>query len=313
MVGKIQRRVFVGGTGRSGTGNLLWVLGQHPELYAIVPETHFITDAGGLRDLFDRLTHHYNPDAAFLALKDFLQRMKLILGGDPSTMYYDLRLDKIFGVANFHEALNELWPHLVMEVTPDEHCPPIHGLYYRAFGRFYADPEELLRPMRHFVDRLFSSLALEAGKSGWCEKTPHNILHLDFLTQLFPDAYFIHIKRDPYEVVQSWMAMDWAPRSLDAVLNMLEGIYARWFTIKEKVDLSRYRYWEVRLKDLTADSQHGVDQIFKFLDLPSIPGGDFFTQEIHRRRKNDISPEFKKRVNERLGHFFQPLGYAMED
>ena len=69
--------------------------------------------------------------------------------------------------------------------------------------KFFADKKELLTLIAAFVDSLFIHAAHQHGKSGWCEKTPHNLLHIDFLWELFPQSYFLHIKRDPRGIVQS--------------------------------------------------------------------------------------------------------------
>lgn len=45
--------IFVGGTGRSGTHVVAWLLGAHPECYRFPAELRFIADRGGLCDLVE--------------------------------------------------------------------------------------------------------------------------------------------------------------------------------------------------------------------------------------------------------------------
>ena len=49
------------------------------------------------------------------------------------------------------------------------------------------------------------------GRRDWCEKTPFNILCMDFLWELVPEATIVHIKRHPVAVVASHVDQPWAP------------------------------------------------------------------------------------------------------
>ena len=50
-------KVFVGGTGRSGTTLIQNILGRHDDIYALEKEMRFLTDPDGLNSLVDNLTH----------------------------------------------------------------------------------------------------------------------------------------------------------------------------------------------------------------------------------------------------------------
>ncbi|HEX6506035.1 MAG TPA: sulfotransferase, partial [Chloroflexota bacterium] len=60
------------------------------------------------------------------------------------------------------------------------------------FGRTEVD-----RAVAALVDNLFTRYQLREGKARWAEKTPTNILRIDYLFRLFPHAQFIHVIRDP--------------------------------------------------------------------------------------------------------------------
>ena len=55
-------KIFIAGTGRSGTTHLGKLLGMHPQIYHIPVESRFIVDEGGLEDLVERLTARYTPN-----------------------------------------------------------------------------------------------------------------------------------------------------------------------------------------------------------------------------------------------------------
>ena len=55
-----------------------------------------------------------------------------------------------------------------------------------AVPRYFSDRRELLEILRRAVDTMFGGVAADAGKSTWCEKTPFNLLCMDFLWELDP-------------------------------------------------------------------------------------------------------------------------------
>jgi hypothetical protein len=62
-----------------------------------------------------------------------------------------------------------------------------------------------------FVASLFESYARREGKPRWGDKTPQYVTCIPLLARLFPNARFIHIHRDPRDVVRSWIAAPFGP------------------------------------------------------------------------------------------------------
>lgn len=62
------------------------------------------------------------------------------------------------------------------------------------------------RTIRGPYRALLAHWAQTRGKERWGEKTPHNIFYVDVLVDMFPDARFIHVVRDPRAVAQSMNA-----------------------------------------------------------------------------------------------------------
>lgn len=71
--------------------------------------------------------------------------------------------------------------------------------------------EEVLKQdeytLRDLYVSLMSKCADKADKPRWGEKTPENILYADILYQMFPDACFIVVYRDPRAVIASMNAV----------------------------------------------------------------------------------------------------------
>jgi len=127
--------------------------------------------------------------------------------------------------------------------------------------KYFPDRSLLTEVAATFVDDLFRHAAQQERKETWCEKTPLNILHIDFLWELFPENAVIHIKRDPRGVVYSLNKQFWAPHDVRGACLFLKGIYDHWFNFKSKIDLDKHRYLEVKLEDLATSPGAVLEQI----------------------------------------------------
>jgi len=90
-------KVFVGGTGRSGTTLIQNILGRHPSIYAIEKETRFLNDPDGLSDLVDNLTYKYNNISGMSALARFEKLMRDDLTRPSSSPYFGYEFGSMFG------------------------------------------------------------------------------------------------------------------------------------------------------------------------------------------------------------------------
>jgi len=104
------------------------------------------------------------------------------------------------------------------------------------------------------------------------EKTPGHIRHGPFILRLVPDAYFLHVVRDPRSVVsslraaaQSW-ASQWA--STDVVRNA--RLWRADVTLGRELGRLTSRYREVRYEDLLGDTgPELLEALFAWLELPA--------------------------------------------
>lgn len=85
-------------------------------------------------------------------------------------------------------------------------------------GQFQISPEKIeeirgrvldghnKQEMRWFelMDFILSSVAFEAGKSKWADKTPQNFYHFNLIARRFPNARFIFLFRDPRYILASY-------------------------------------------------------------------------------------------------------------
>lgn len=313
--------IFVAGTGRSGTSQLANILGEHPQIHRIPIETRFIVDPGGLRDLADALTIRYDPyvgDDALRRLSDILT-VRLAGRRDADRGH---TVPVAIGERHYWDAVGRLWSELVAS-TFDESVPtagsghadwpagPFEPRgYRRAVPRYFSDRRELLTILRRAVDTMFGGAAADAGKLTWCEKTPFNLLCMDFLWELVPEATIVHIKRHPVAVVASHVDQPWAPPTVDGALAWLKPVYDRWLAWKTTAGLAGKRYVEVRAEDLAASWPERRRALFELLGVDDFATESTFQARILENRDGQFDRGTREYVERALGGVIPAMGYA---
>jgi hypothetical protein len=307
--------VFVAGTGRSGTSQLADIIGQHPLIHRIPIETRFIVDPGGLRDLADALTIRFDP----IVGEDALRRLSDLL-----TVRLPGRIDRdrghtlpaAVGQRHYWDAVGRLWPQLVA-CAYDEPLPVTAAAgpfepqsRRRAIPKHFSDRRELIGILRRAVDTMFGAAAAGAGKPAWCEKTPFNLLCMDFLWELVPEATIVHIKRHPVAVVASHVSQSWAPPTAEGALAWLKPVYDRWLAWKSTTDLTGRRYVEVKAEDLAADWTAQRRALFEQLGVGDHATGSTFQPHLLDHRRDQFDAATRELVERTLEGVIPAMGYA---
>jgi hypothetical protein len=311
--------VFVAGTGRSGTSRIADIIGEHPLIHRIPMETRFLVDPGGLRDLADALTDRYDPTVGEDALRRLSEFLTVRVPGRRDDR--GKTVPELVGQERYRDAVQRLWPRLIAD-TYDEPAPA--GGFWdvdrpagpfdppsrrRVLPRYFSDRGELLGILRELVDTLFGGAAADAGKPTWCEKTPFNLLCMDFLWELVPGATIVHIKRHPVSVLASHLAQTWAPPTVDGALAYLKPVYHRWLTWRNSVDLTGRRYIEVKAEDLAADWPGQRRALFERLGVDDFVTSSTFQSHRLANRTGQFDHGTRAYVEEALGGIIPAMGY----
>jgi hypothetical protein len=312
--------VFVAGTGRSGTSRIADIIGEHPQIHRIPMETRFLVDPGGLRDLAEALSGRYDPivgEDALLRLSDFLTVRVPGRRDDRGKT-----VPELVGERRYRDAVEQLWPQLIA-CTFDEPAPAARFVNgdrpagpfepqspRRVLPKYFSDRRELLEILGRLIDTMFGGAAADAGKPTWCEKTPFNLLYMDFLWELVPEATIVHIKRHPVSVLASHLAQPWAPPTVDGALAYLKPVYDRWLTWKDTADLANRRYIEVKAEDLAADWPEQRRVLFERLGVSNFATPSSFESLKLICRKNQFNAETREFVERALGDVIPAMGYA---
>ena len=288
----LDRPVFIGGSGRSGTGAVFHWLCAQPGYFPLVRgEAKFIIECDGLIDLHRALTADYNGTRALTAYRRFKDLMlnRLLHADGWSNAGVGARMD----LDLYAEAVRSFCDSVLARTTPALHDP----------GIFIAKARTLL-------DRL-ALLSCDAPGARMTEKTPHNLLHRRFLRALYPRARFVHVVRDPRDVVRSIVHQPWGPATIPDACAWLAEYAAAFEREREAAALGPEGDIEVRIEDLTAGDRAAVERLAAFLEIdaatgrgPGDPGATPYAWRAH------AEPDEIAVIEERLGGLIARYGYA---
>ena len=157
-----------------------------------------------------------------------------------------------------------------------------------------------------FIDQFFAAYCAKCNKQRWAEKTPNNVLHMDYIFKHFPEARFTHMIRDGRDTVCSLRTHP-SRKVIDGKVielntrNPIEDCIARWVTTVNAG--LRYRgdprYYELRYEDLIRDDETTLKGLFAFVGEPWEPS----ILDYHRNRdgsrdatKNALHPGIHKPI-----------------
>jgi hypothetical protein len=157
-------------------------------------------------------------------------------------------------------------------------------------------------------------------------KSPPHTARIEILLEIFPDARFVHIVRDPYVVFASTVNL-WkklyprhglqTPRFVgveEYVFDTFERMYDAFEQDRALIPPSRL--CEVRYEELVRDPLGGLRQVYEQLELDGfeqvLPAVEEYlsTMEGYQTNRYQMPPELRERVSKRWARFIQQYGYG---
>jgi len=160
-------------------------------------------------------------------------------------------------------------------------------------------------------------------------KSPPHLGRVRVLKEMFPQAKFIHIYRDPITVFASTMNLwrrFWRDQGLqrpryegleDYVLVTFNRVY-RAFE-RDRALLAENQLVEVRYESLVADPLAQMERIYEQLELGQFdrvrPAVEAFlaARAGYKPNRYQVSDEVRRKINDQWGWFFDKYGYARSD
>ncbi len=213
-----------------------------------------------------------------------------------------------------------------------------HMMSFPSNARFYAKcafyselSEQRQKKIRRAYLKIIKKLTYYTGGKQLIIKSPENTARIDMLLELFPDAKFIHIYRNPYNVFPSTVGMfkklfpifslediSKHPDTLvdDVVLDIYEKLYTRYLSDKKKIPEGNLI--EMKYEEFVQDPFLYMQEIYTSLGIEGWEEQkDHFkkyidAQEGYKTNGYKIDIINKKRLNKRLFFLFKKFGYKME-
>jgi hypothetical protein len=210
--------VFVGGTGRSGTTVIGDLLANHSQIRTSTPiEIKFLTNRSGLVDVvfgYNQEIEKKSGKVSILNLRTYRKRKRK----------EKERFAKI--LAEFNKFIWEKWWDI--DAPPPHGRGLVSGISKIELENLLARLERELKINRKWAARRFMSSFISkqfdsADEIYWVETTPMNIPEANKLQELFPNARFINMVRDPRDVIASLLTKKWGPTTPLEGLDWIES------------------------------------------------------------------------------------------
>lgn len=202
---------------------------------------------------------------------------------------------------------------------------PEHADYYGRYVNFRGVPEREVAEWKAAFLTFLKKLTIRHGKPMILKSPPHTA-RIRLLLDIFPNARFIHIHRDPYTVYQStrhlhvssWKNFAFQKLDEDAlqerILRQYVDMFDAFFDDREMIPEGRFT--ELSFKELEADPLGQVEKIYRELSLPAFaevqPKVEEYVASLADYKKNkhvDLPAELRQRIQEEWGRTFDEWGY----
>lgn len=261
-MGKSQIPIFVGGTGRSGTTIVGDLLGQHPAVFLSNPtEIKFFANRSGMLDLVFGRKDTFKPIPKFENFQSLQKRKKVI----------ERNKGKVAAIDSEFRSL--LWDKWFAIDAPPPHGPGLRVTITKEkleklLSKYFIEARiNSLWAGRRFMKSYIDNQLQGVKPSYWVETTPMNISMADRIAQVFPNAFFINMVRDPRDVISSLLDKNWGPNTPEEGLIWIEK---RLLADRESLSkIPASKQLTVHLEDLVInDRNSSYGKLLNFLELP---------------------------------------------
>jgi omega-hydroxy-beta-dihydromenaquinone-9 sulfotransferase len=176
------------------------------------------------------------------------------------------------------------------------------------------------------LSRFIRKLSFKYGGRPLVLKSPAHTGRIRLLLELFPDARFVHIRRNPYDVFRSMMhllrtaAPYWALQRPDfggaagRAIRWYRAVYDAFFADRGLIPAGRY--CEIDFEALEADPVGQLRDVYEALGLPDFkavePALARYAASLVGYQKNklpELTPDERSRVEREWGRCFEEWGY----
>lgn len=293
--------IFILGHWRSGTTHLHYLLSKDPALgymstfQAIAPELLFVGDR---------------------TLKPaFASWMPSVRPMDDMSFSIDVPQEDEVAVANMTPySFYHQWSF-----------PRMAARYLEQYGMFDGVPDAVVNEWKRIYMEVLRKTTLETGNRRLVLKNPINTARVKLLLELFPDAKFVHIHRNPYDVFVSTLRL--YEKALPAaqlqvvsqaeiesnILHIYEGVMRRF--LAQRALIPAGNLVEIRFEQLEERPLAELRRLYETLQLPGFDAAEpafaayVASQAGYRKNLYSLRPEVIETVNRHFGFALDEWGY----
>jgi hypothetical protein len=199
--------------------------------------------------------------------------------------------------------------------------PPMHSEYLDFEGVSRGDIERWKSTFMWFLKRV----ALK-NKGRIVLKSPTHLGRIRVLLEMFPEARFVHIVRDPQAIfpstVKLWKSLSMVqglqvPKCVgleEYVFSCFERMYSAFEAQRDLIDPRRF--FEVRYEDLVQDPVSKLRDMYEHLHLGDIgtamPAIEQYlrTNKDYKRNRFQLDPQIEAEIDRRWGPYMRRYGYC---
>jgi hypothetical protein len=197
--------------------------------------------------------------------------------------------------------------------------------------RYGFGPEVVDGAFAALANSIFSRHQRLQGKERWAEKTPRNILRIEYLFRLFPGAQFVHVIRDPrdaYCSIREKVRTD-KPQWAKFTPQYAAGDWCAAVLMGRQWRSHPDQYIEVRYEELVGTPEAAMRRILRFLHEPwdshvlapvesrsqsgrrPGDGGSHLYKTSVGRWRRELSAAEVEAIQEIAGELLTDLGYEL--
>jgi len=205
-------------------------------------------------------------------------------------------------------------------------CLPRNMRFYNGFVCMQDVPYEVLREWKEDYLYMIKKVTLYWKGKQLILKNPANTARVKLLLEMFPDAKFIHIYRNPYHVYLSMMRFMrivtplyclQVPPELGKVEKMMMDLYAEMHKkyLRERDIVPDGNLFELKYEDFVKQPLREVKSMYRELGLKGFKKSEqsfieFIESQVNvRTREYVVDEELREKINKRWSFAIKAFGY----
>jgi len=320
------RHAFIGGTGRCGTSITRKLLGFSSSVSILPFEHRILIDPDGPIEFLESLNNYIDPFKVDIYIQRMIRHLESldkssVVNKTIDNIIVKTALNNVFSMSqysgwklsdtfiNYREELENFKSFLTAFIYEGKWVgTPSYRFHNKMVYFSSKDKINFTIALKKFYFGIVEKYLKEKNKDYFIEDSTWNITYINSLSEVFNEAKFVHVYRDPRDVVASLLHQRWMPNNVDQVVKIYQDLIN---DILKKTSQSNNCY-NLRFENLIEHKNSEMPKLCSYLDLEyedsmrnfQLSGGNV------GRYKIDFDKKTINKLNEDLSPQLQALQYA---